>query len=300
MKKKAQGLGLDFFRNLVLAIVFLFFAMLLIMRIFGPNIKSATKDTVCWQSVLYNHERRIPGVSVETIKIKCPTKYVTFQLDSYKEEFEETGDAILKFNPFAPKEEDNIIKYTKEGVECSKIKDDDDRSACIFHEVNEKIAKEMERCWRNFHEGRLRVFSQYTTEKQCVVCTTFFFDNEMIDEYSYLGLLGWYAPDDPNYNLDLFMRTYKIEPSNTSYYEYTLDILDKNWEVLPYDYEVTRDYSIVFTALNEHFFKDALGDIWNKIKEKITHDPQENEPNYINTLNFIPNDEVAIQCDSWA
>ena len=98
------------------------------------------------------------------------------------------------------------------------------------------------------------------------------------------------------------MQTQKIdEVSDTTYYEYTSDILDKNWDnTKPYDYTVSKDYAIVFTALNKHFFDVALTDVWNKIKEDMTQEPNVDEPNFVNTLNFISNDKVAIECDTWA
>jgi len=300
--KKAQMLMSSYFVKLVLIVVFLLFGIVLVMKVFGWGIFAKSFDIVCWQSVLFNHEKRIPGINAEMVKTNCPSKYITFHTTEFEEEFQEVDPDIINFNPFKDRGEKQSVEYSKEGVPCKNIDDEDEKEACVFWNINFKIAKEMQRCWHNFHEGRLRVFSVYDTSKQCVVCSTFFFDNEMISEYSDLGSLGLYSTE-ADYNLDVFMRTYKINmntDASPTYYEYTLDLLDKNWETDIYDYSVSSDYSIVFRALNEHWLTDYLGDIWNDIKEKLTGKEYDDDPNFMNTIHFIPNEAITEYCETWA
>lgn len=90
MKKKGFFLSMEFLTTTILVVLFLAFGSYLIVKVYGSNLKAKTNDIICWESVYSNSAKRTPGVSVETIDIKCPTKYITFFDSYYEEEFEQT------------------------------------------------------------------------------------------------------------------------------------------------------------------------------------------------------------------
>lgn len=293
MNKKAQDqYGLSVFNKYVLAILFLIFGIVLIGKLFGGFFfESKTTDAACFYSVLRNHEERIPGVYVEQVKINCPTKYITFFPGGYEEEFEVVDRGFLSFKKQNTEE-------NKQVYDCSGT---DDQEECMFYNINKKIASEMARCWNDFHEGKLRVFSLYETDKQCVICSSITFDNEIVKKYGDEGMISMLGPENPFYDLDWYMRHQNYDPFDITYYEYTLDTLDKNWEYPYYSYDVSNDYSIVFIALNKHHLKNVLEGAWESVKtELLGADEKDEEGNFINTLELIPNDEVGIYCDTWA
>jgi hypothetical protein len=80
-----------------------------------------------------------------------------------------------------------------------------------------------------------------------------------------------------------------------------LDIIDKTFQLPYYDYDVNHDYAVVFVGLNKRAV-DLLGEkAWDKIKEWLTdYNPEDEEGNFVNTLEFIPNEDVSKICDDWA
>jgi hypothetical protein len=312
MKKKSFALSLEFFIQILLVVLFLVFGTMLIIKIFGPSLLAKSIDAICIQSVQANSKTRVMGINTETIKVNCPTKFITFHLNGYNEEFEENDKGMIKFNPFVQEEEKEKPKeYKNQAGKCSLLKDENEKEKCMFYSINSIIANEMKRCWDDFSLGNLRVFSVYQQKTQCVVCTNLLFDSEMREQFSSYGFISEKGPEDPSYSLDMYMKTtpaYFVEAKYIkndkdrppSIFEYTQDILDKNWETPPYDYMVSKDYAVVFSALNEYFVKEVAEDIWNQIKGKITHQTYPDEPNFINTLHFISNEEVPVYCGTWA
>jgi hypothetical protein len=292
MKRKSQEYMMSSFIKIVLLIVFLVFGFMLLGKLFMKEKQSI--DAVCKMSIIENSKLRDPGTRVETVKVNCPTKYVTFGIEGYNEEFEKTNNQ----NELGISNRKETIYYKKESKKCSSLLAND-QEACIFLNVNQVMANEMKRCWFNFGNGELRIFSLYKEDKktQCMVCTTFFFDEEMATKYESLGYLGQYKPEDKSYNLDYYMRTTKADPWPTTIYNFTQDILDKNWETPVYDYGVKKEYSIVISAMNENYVKTIAKGIADKIFSTST---STDEGNFINVMHFIPNEEVPAYCSTWA
>lgn len=318
-KKAAFSLSMEYVIGLLLLLIFLFYGTLLIMKVYGPSMQAKTMDLSCLISVRENSANRMPGISVENVKVNCPTNYVTFHADNYEQDYDVPEGGLSKFNPYST--ENKPIDYKKDTTQCKSIKDKKEQEECVFSSINKKISEEMVRCWFVFSEGRLRVFSQYETGSQCVVCTNILFGNDLKEKYPDIGFPGADNPQDPNYDLTYYMKTVPFnsllpkdlkseEESDSaedkgkvvlSAYDFTKDVLDSNWEDPVYDYQLSDDYAIVFSALNENFVRDVMGDMFNQFKNWATKSEKyQNEPNYINTLNFIPNEEVPVYCKTWA
>ena len=281
--------------SLILGIVLLVFAIGLVDKIFKPlDEEIITKN--CWESVLFNAERRVPGIEAQTVAVKCPTKYITIHMQGSKQEYEEspsTENEPFKLPDIQFKDEDK-----------KACEDSDDEDACIFRNVNKVMADEIVRCWNNFHRGQKRVFSLYKPDQtQCVVCSVILFDSEMVEEYGEIGPIGFQQPEDEHYSLDLYMRNNNNlkYTGEENYYKYSLDLVDEYFDLPYYDYSTNTEYAVVFAALNKERISGMTDNAWEIIKAAFTNyvPPEEEEGNFINTLHFIPNEEVPLTCDTW-
>ena len=281
--------------GLILILVFIAASFGWISRIFSSGLNEEIINKQCWESELFNAEARIAVVGTQTRPVKCPTKYITIHKDKLEQEYEEgpsTNNEPFKLPDIAFKNADKKI--------CANSEDEE---ACVFRNVNKAIANELARCWSDFHKGQRRVFSLYKEDQsQCVVCSVVLFDSEMADEYSDLGVIGLSNPESEDYSLDLFMRNNNNlkYTGDENYYKYTLDLVDEYFELPYYDYDVNREYAVVFAAINKNAIKDITEDAWKLIKEKFTDyvPADEKEGNFVNTLHFIPNEEVSNICDT--
>jgi hypothetical protein len=306
MRNKATiSTSMAFIIALILAVIMITFGISLISKVFSKKLDETVVNQACYQSIWMNSERRVPGIEVETVDHKCPTKYITFHKEYAEQEFES--------NPLSDNEDEKIIldeipyyntvMKNDVPVDTEKCENSDDPEACMFWNINKIISIEMARCWHIFHRGQKRVFSIYTKEKQCVVCSILFFDNEIREEYGDTGLIGFIDPESENYNLDLLMRNYNYlhYTGTENVYEYTLDVIDKTFEYPYYDYDVNHDYAIVFVALNENAVNLISSNLWEKVKTLLTgREDYEEEGNFVNILEFVRNEEVPLICDEWA
>ena len=283
---KAQT-SMDWVIGMVLLIIFLLSGFAWIYKIADSGLDRTAINQQCFQSVSLNAQRRVPVVQTQTVDVQCPTVFVTLGLD----------EAVWKLE--APKngEIQELDRKDYSSFNCPENDDVDDREeACRFRAINKVIADEMATCWKNMHQGHERVFSLYTNNRQCMVCSVVYFDNEMREEYG-SGLIGFQQPESEYYSLDLYMRNnnnIRIT-GETNYYEYTMDPIDRVFQYPYYDYDVTKDYAIVFVALNKDAVDLVSADIWRRIKG----DAADEEGNFINTLEFVPNEEVPTICDEW-
>ena len=251
------------------------------------HLRGVPEQLGCQVTIQKNIDQRLP-LDVQNLQylINCPSKYVLFSKDGYLWGYEQ--DELS--------EEEKEIYLDEEDNKC-----DEDDDTCMFNAINRVIADEMLSCWEIFFKGEKRLFSSYETEKQCVICTVFFFDNEMKSDYGDWDYIGMY---DEEYSLDEFMKNQKPEgvkysQSKLTYYPLTLDIIDEAVEMPYYDYQTSKDYAVVFTALNEHYVKNNMAEeLWNMVLEAFDKDPVEDYGDYVNTLNFIENDEVSLYCDT--
>jgi hypothetical protein len=290
--KKAFFLTTNQIIVLVLALISLALLLQIPQKIFSQELDEEVINTICWESIYQNAVRRVPGIQSATVKQKCPTKYVTFHETYAEHEFEANPQDYRSGKPVVLPD----IPYKKATKACEDVEDEE---ACMFENINHIVAHEIAQCWRNMLRGEQRVFSTYTTDKQCIVCSVLLFDNQLRIKYGNNGLIGFWNPD---YSLNDFMqKNGEVDlTGEQSYYEYSLDLIRKTWEPTPYEIDMNYEYAVVFTALNEHGAKAFFGNIWDSIKKYFTGYEAEEEGNYINTLNFIQNQYISQVCDTWA
>jgi len=272
--------------GILFAIIFFLFALAIVTGVWR-YLRGVPEQLACEVTIQKNIDQRLP-LDVQNIQylINCPSKYVLFSKDGYLWGYEQ----------------DELSDEEKEIYEDEKNnKCDEDDDACMFNAINKVMADEMLTCWDIFFKGERRLFSSYDTEKQCVICTVFFFDNEMKAEYGDWDEIGMYNEE---YSLDEFMknngpRGVNYYQNELNYYQLTLDLIDEAVDMPYYDYTISKDYAVVFTALNEHYVKNNMAEeLWNMILEHFGKDPVEDYGDYVNTLNFIENDEVSLYCDT--
>jgi hypothetical protein len=297
MKKKGT-VSLDTVVVAILVVLFIIFGAQWIGRIFTPRLDEKIINQACYQSISFNQQKRVPGLETELAPPKCATKYITFHEDKAEQEFE--SNPLEKSTENKPVKMSDVYYRDEKGNQC---KDSEDKDACMFRGINKVIADEMARCWSNFHRGDGRVFSVYTEKRQCLVCSVFLFDEKIASntKYNDIGPIGLAHSGEENFNLDLFMRNNNnLEyTGNDNYYQYTLDFMDSNVELPYYDYDINHEYSIVFVALNKDAVKLMSEAAWNKFLGGRDETWEAEEGNYMNTLEFIQNDEVGQICDTW-
>ena len=260
MGKKGFTLGMETVVALILGLIFVAGGVGVIKKVSKLNIDEDMINKQCRESVELNSINRVAGAEVETVKVNCPTKYTTFHLNHAEREYESGG---FKADGKPVKLEDYEYKYN--GKPCEES---DDEDACRFSSINKLIADNMARCWSNFHKGNMRIFSLYEKDRtQCLVCSVFLFDASLVNKYESWGLIGFTDPENPDYSLDLYMRT---EPSpkytgDDNVYVYIMDVIDDNFDLPYYDYDVNTEYAVVFAALNKPAVNIIMGGLWDKI-----------------------------------
>ncbi|MBD3204004.1 hypothetical protein GF327_06900 [Candidatus Woesearchaeota archaeon] len=307
MKKAQLEITMARVIALVLLVFFLIFGVTILPRIFNEKLDEEMIDQLCFQSILLNAEKRIPVAGTETVKSKCVTKYITIHPTGAEQKFEA--------NPLDDTRGGESVKLGKipfrkdlSGKKCSEIEGNpgiingEKEEACLFQNINKRISYEMFRCWTNFHKGKRRVFSLYRDDTQCIVCSVIRFDNEIRSKYKNWGPVGIYMAGDEDkyeqYSLDHYMKTNSdLKSAAKTYYEYTLDIVDKVYQPPYYDYDVSNDYAVVFVALNKEATNMIADKLWEEIKNLLGDDaPDEEEGNYVNRIEFVPNHEVPMLC----
>lgn len=285
----------------ILVLVFLSGGFLWIKKIFNSNLDAKVITQECRERVEINSQRRVAGI--QTIKVNCPTKYITFHMDRADQEYESS--------PFSAENEPLAllpITYNSRDSSCATEKEvgkmTDEQEKCMFKNINRIIADEMAECWFKFYKGGMRVFSAYDENRQCIVCSVLFFDSSMQQKYSEKGLIGFTYSDDESYSLDAYMKKNNNlqYTGNDNYYEYTLDHVKKNFDLPYYDYSVNQEYAVVFSALNKNAVDLIKSNQWDVIRQEVSdYEPdEEEEGNFINTIDFIPNEQVGTICDEWA
>lgn len=277
----------------------------IITLIFGINVQKKlsdasgefAKDSICTETLRLESDKRVPILEVQySENYKCPTKYITIFEDRVEKEYDD----------FTPEDSSIVQKF---GEDCTGHKSFSNYKRCVLSNSNKFIAKELVSCWDKFHKGTISLFSQYTDERQCLVCSVIYFDSPIQDRIGG-DYVGWQFDHEPEISLDAYLRqnspiqgyTGKGQTDSEgkvsagkkkSYYEYTLDLLDKYVEQPYYDYDPQYDYAIVLTALNKNRLK-SLGDRIINLALG-TKDPR---GEFINTMTFIENDQVTTICDT--
>jgi hypothetical protein len=303
MKKGATEAAFGLIIIMILGIIYAIFSMNVLGKISKATDEIA-KDALCAETLRLSAEKRLPVIEAfarkEDAEYQCPTKYITIYKDRVEKEYDD----------FTPEDKPIVQKFDED---CSKLKTSSQYKRCVLRNTNKFMAKEMVSCWNKFHQGTVPLFSQHTDDRQCLVCSVFYFDAQIQEE---LGgdYVGWQFDTDPELSLDAYMRQNfplegyadtkvamnkdKVEKADertgtTSYFVYTLDLIDKYVEAPYYDYDPQYDYTIVLTALNKKR-AEALGD---RIKNLLLgkDDPR---GEFINTMSFIENEQVTTLCDT--
>lgn len=282
MSKKGVEWGMSITAKLILALAFTAIGLLLIRELSHSMIKGYDKQG-CKASVVYNAKFRIPVVEREELSVDCPTRYVTIT----------PKEIIMEVRG----------REVKEKIRCGNL-DSEKEKKCFLKKVNKQIASIIFDCWDQFAAGQLPVFSRYESGRQCILCSRVEFSQEVRSKFSDVGdqEVGWIYTAEPDergqadYPLDEYMRTHKPLTHEISYYEFTLDKIDA-FNPPYYDYNFVKPRAAVFVALNEDQAKYLLGKTWDKVKSVFTDSEDNKEYNYVNTLEWVPYDEVATRCD---
>jgi len=279
MSKKAQEWGMSLTSKIILALAFTAIGLLLIRELSQSMIKGYDKQG-CKASVVYNTKFRIPIVEREELTVDCPTRYVTI---TPKEIIIEARDHT-----------------TKEKIRCGDLTSEKEKK-CFLREVNKQIANLIFDCWDQFAAGQVPVFSRYESDRQCILCSRVEFTQDVKNLFSEVGdqEVSWVYPPEPDekeYPLDEYMRNQKPLTHEISYYEFTLDKTDA-FNPPYYDYDFVKPRAAVFVALNENQARYLFGKTWESVKSIFVEVKDEKEYNYVNTLEWVPYDEVVEKCD---
>ncbi|MBT3464784.1 hypothetical protein HN827_04765 [archaeon] len=291
-KKGAEDTAFTMIIYIILGAIFLFFSGFFLSKVFLTSDEIA-EDTLCYQ-------KGLSFLETQHVDYECPTKYITMFENRLEKEYDH----------YTPDDNPIVQKFGEDCSDETGIK----YRRCIGRHANRAIAKELVTCWDKFHQGQKSLFAQYSEDRQCMICSVFYFDKDIKEKIGG-DYMGWDPKDstDPELSLDHFMRTespiqgYKsakntvqkdgkpVENENkgtTTYYEYTLDLVDKYAESPYYDYDVQYEYAIVLTALN----KNRITSISDRLLNFAfgTQDPR---GEFINTMDFIENDQVTTICD---
>lgn len=279
MSKKGIEWGMSLTSKLILALAFTAVGLLLVRELSHSMIMGYDKQG-CRASVVYNAKFRVPIVEREELTVDCPTRYVTI---TPKEIITEVRDQVVK-----------------DKIKCGDLSSEKEKK-CFLKKVNKEIADVIFDCWDQFAAGQISVFSRYEPDRQCVLCSRVEFTQDVRNLFSEVGEqeVSWAYPGEPDekgYPLDEYMRNHKPLTHEITYYEFTLDKTDA-FNPPYYDYDFVKPRAAVFVALNENQGKYLFEKSWEKIKDVFTEIEDKHEYDYVNTLEWVPYDEVVQKCD---
>lgn len=260
---------MEFTGKLILALAFCGIGILMIREVAKGSDVGYDKQ-LCKLSVISNAKARIAGT--EFYEINCPTRYVTIEPKKYTIE---SKNAKEEFK-----------------IKCGSLTNEESKK-CFFDEVNNVMSKLIFDCWDQFAAGQLSVFSQYYLDRQCLICARIEFKDM---PYS----LDVFSTHDTDYSLDNYMREHNPVTHKISYYEFSLDETDVFLhEGSIYEYDLVNPMAVVFSAMNENYFKAKISSSWDVVKKVVFKEPDgDREYEFINALDFVKYDEVNEQCDT--
>jgi hypothetical protein len=280
--KKAISWGLTMVASLILALLFTTAGIQMIRRI-SKEVNYGFDKGLCKESVIWNSKYRVKYIEAEQFELKCPTRYVTIDVDNIKYE----------------KAEGEPQERTIRGVTSL---DDDSSKERFLDTVNPAIADLIFDCWDQFAAGQLAIFSRYEAQRQCLICSRIEFTEKVQVAFGE----DWYSGLDEETSLEEYMATHSpgtvmvggLENHTISYVEFTLDPVDA-FVRQPYEYRVSEPMAVVFTAINEYHVKVLLGDLWEGIKKYLLRDSRQPKeaPRFVNKLDFVPYSEVKYECE---
>ncbi|MFH2019896.1 MAG: hypothetical protein ABIJ34_00630 [archaeon] len=281
MKKGA--VILDETGNLIYAVIGLLVVLGVIYFIYMTTASKSYDKAACQLSVIANSKVRMPLSNVDIWRTDCPTRYVRFTKEGYSEE---SGKSKYEI-PF--KKENKKVSFDS----CKS--DHGVYQNCEYlAQVNEVMAEHIFDCWEQFVAGEVSVFSDYTTERQCVICTVFEYSGEVKDKFGEV-YSNEILPEPAT--LDEFMRTSGPLGRDITYYEYTQDLLD-HFNQDYYDYNFNDKYAVVFTATNELYIKTLGKQVLDFVVPNFMSNGGDYEQRFINTIKFMDQGMVSQECDT--
>jgi hypothetical protein len=286
--RKAQYWSMSYIGKLILTLLFLISALFITKKL-GDMMSQGYDKQICQTTVVANSKIRVPVAQIQNFDLNCPTRYVTIGLDEITYESgksKTTEDVKCKKSVLSPKGTENTPESKR----------------CFLNTANGKIAGLIFDCWDQFGAGQLRVFSNYNLNRQCLVCARVEFKKDVKDMFN-LGIapisLSEYKGSTTNedYTLDNYMRSHNPPLHQISYYEFALDQTDV-FKMPYYDYSLDKPYAAVFVAMNEGAAQQLFKTGWNEFKSWWYNTTVNPRDFFVNTLEFVPYDEVVEKCDS--
>ena len=275
--------------QIILAVIGLLVVLGAIYFMYVRVTSRSYDKAACQLSVVANAKVRTPVTNTELWTLDCPTRYVRFTKTGY---IEESGKTSLKV-PFR-KGNKRISLET-----CERGRSGYYEECPYLEQVNKVISERIMDCWEQFMAGQVSVFSNYNTQRQCVICTVIEFDEDVKKEFGEV-YSSEILPEEQS--LDEYMRTHGPIGRDITYYEYTQDPID-HFNPEYFDYNFDQSYAIVFTAINGQYFesiKDMLGEGFDYVMSLLTKEEYEGkEPSrFLNVLHYIEQDYVTQECDT--
>ncbi|NTV22838.1 MAG: hypothetical protein HGA85_00495 [Nanoarchaeota archaeon] len=278
----------------MIVLVLVFIALITLVIKLNSKVDNSYDEQICKLSVVANSRLNSP-VTGETWSIKCPTRYHFFDLKFLTEE---SGERKKTYDYTEdPMKSDYIILEYLNCMKDTTITGTADLSkeeVCAIQNINAVIAQRHALCWEQFGRGDIPVFNQLESKRQCAVCSVYDFSKEMKRRFK-----NSYTADllPTELTLDYYMRTRGPLGRNITWAQLTSDPLD---HMAPpyYDYNFDESYASVFISNREDWITEKLGKITDFILEKLHIVKKgEEEESFLNTIEFLPESEVARECD---
>jgi hypothetical protein len=276
-------ISISFAVKLIYIIIGLVVVMSFVVYLHNKTMARSYDKAACQLSVIANSKVRMPLTNVDLWRTDCPTRYLRFTKTGYTEE---SGRQKYTVD----------FRVGNKKVTYDTCRSDHGTYDCEYlNQVNEAIATHIHDCWEQFMAGQVSVFSDYTSQRQCVICSVFEFSPEVNNKFGDVYSGDILAEDK---TLDEYMRNNGPPGRDITYYEYCQDMLDHfNQEY--YDYRFDTKYAVVFTAANENYLKTLGQTVLDWVTPNFLKvQKNEDEQRFINTLKYVELDTVSQECDT--
>ena len=288
MKKKGQDWSMTLVGQLILGLAFLGIGLFIVKELSAATNPGFDKQS-CKTSVVYNSKFRVPYLEAENFPVDCPTRFVSVG----------TEEIVWDIRG----------KETKTKIKCGNL-DAEKEKECWVARTNKVVANLIFDCWDQFAAGQVPVFSRYTEDRQCIICSRIEFTDAVKGRFQSVGSqpLGFFYdipdPEDEEGKgaklapLNEYMKTHAPFGHDISYFQFTMDKTDA-YSLPYYDYTLTEPKAVVFVALNQNQAKNVANLAWEKVRSLFVsrEGNKKTEYEYVNTLEFVPYDQVINQCD---
>lgn len=236
MKKKKGVWALSYTGKLILGLVFTALALIMV-REMGIAMNKGYDKQICKQSVVLNSKVRMPVAGTTQFEIGCPTRYITIGTDYTTTETEKGGEIKEKV----------ICKGKRKGVS-----DTEESKECFKEHTNKVIANLLYDCWDQFGRGRLKVFSETSQDRNCVICSRIEFTEEAKEIIN--------SVDNHELEFDYYLRNNTPSLHKISYHDFLMDELDATDPSLYYfEYYPEEVYAAVYRIKYSSKIKEIAG-----------------------------------------